>query len=573
MADARRGYQVRLPPADWLPLEDADGMHALWSWAAGEPTAAAAAAAAVAAAATTARAAPKWLQEASTKLLQAVAAGGHLATLQALATHAAGGQQPQTAAGATAAGGSEGARPPGATPGAYGSDSDAAAARSSGAPAEAAAGATTAAATAPNDLQGPPAAAPPPPVWVEGAARAAAEHGQVCVLRWLVATYGAAACLRESLWTAAAKGGLPVLQALHGLGCPGALSPSLLEAAVRASSEGNGLQLFEWFVQHGCTVPVGSGRFAMAKAAVESGSVGLLGRLHQERRRGLWSHRWSDVWEPAVRLGHVEVAEWLRLQGCPYPQRLLNDMEEELGRDGGTQPTCELYGIAIANGDLGMLQTLWLAENSDSMYWYCRRREKHNAFCYALRRAACVALVPSLPLISFVVWATADKANEGSDRDAGLWSAWEGLEGALSEGWMERQRLRGISWGLFDLWSLELQALLKERRGLVSARSGMAMESSFDFLIDNERDRASFRKSLAAAEGSIQAAVEVLEAQLSRLTSAVARWGGEVAPAQGGGGDEGDEQDEGYEGGEGDEQDEGDKGDEEDEEDEEGDDD
>ncbi|KAG2432629.1 hypothetical protein HXX76_008969 [Chlamydomonas incerta] len=107
------------------------------------------------------------------------------------------------------------------------------------------------------------------------AAQGAARAGRADVLTWLLEQFPAAAVLQEGLWGHAAQGGgsLAVLQLLAQRGCPGHLSNTHLEAAVKAGCSGEAAQ---WMVQeHGCVASA----WAMVAAAVGRGEPGVVETL------------------------------------------------------------------------------------------------------------------------------------------------------------------------------------------------------------------------------------------------------------------------------------------------------
>ncbi|KXZ43419.1 hypothetical protein GPECTOR_91g573 [Gonium pectorale] len=144
-------------------------------------------------------------------------------------------------------------------------------------------------------------------------AAAAARHGHLHVLAWLLEALGAEAVgLSAGLFAAAAKSGsVELLAWLRQRGCEwdsAAFSAAALAGCVAA---------LEWLAEQGCpmealgaeAVGLSAGLFA---AAAKSGSVELLAWL---RQRGCeWD---SAAFSAAALAGCVAALEWLAEQGCP----------------------------------------------------------------------------------------------------------------------------------------------------------------------------------------------------------------------------------------------------------------
>lgn len=141
-----------------------------------------------------------------------------------------------------------------------------------------------------------------------GPSLAAAQHGHVPVLEWLLKL----GCSLDLLvcGAAALNGHLPVLQWAHANGCPWSA------CTLRNAARGGHLPLLQWAQAKGCPWD--------EETCMEAAFFGHLEVLQWARAHGCpWN---ADTCESAAEMGHLAVLQWAHASGCPCDLRRCKEL-------------------------------------------------------------------------------------------------------------------------------------------------------------------------------------------------------------------------------------------------------
>ena len=179
-------------------------------------------------------------------------------------------------------------------------------------------------------------------------AHAAALHGHMVLVRWLIKEQGFAVT-RSVIEDAAFSGNMELVQWLRGEGCDWNARTCRLAAAAGR------LAVLQWLRANGCPWD--------AETCKRAALGGHLETLRWARKNGCDWDAEACAW--AAMGGHLDVLQWLRAEGCPWDaeacsQAALNGHLETLrwARENGCDWSTQTCLNAAAGGHLGILQ--WL---------------------------------------------------------------------------------------------------------------------------------------------------------------------------------------------------------------------
>ena len=132
-------------------------------------------------------------------------------------------------------------------------------------------------------------------------ASAAAQHGDMVLVRWLVQEQGFA-MTRTVMGMAARSGNVELVRWLRGEGCDWSVE------TCRSAADTGRLEVLQWVRTNGCPWD--------AETCNHAALRGHLATLRWARENGCdWN---AQACQNAAQAGHLEVLQWLRAEGCPW---------------------------------------------------------------------------------------------------------------------------------------------------------------------------------------------------------------------------------------------------------------